>query len=217
MSFNKKILSFLFFSVYSSLFAVNPEVMDRIVAVVNDSIITLTDLKIADAFGLYKYEFEGKADSLLSSILERMVNQKVVIEATRENISVEKAELKAELERVSEGLGSEKFQKRLNEFGLGLEELEGYLKEKIMYQKAISRRFGQEVILSLEEIETYYSEVYSPAQEERGLEPRPMTEILGEIEMTLKQEKMKRQIAEWINNLRKQADVEIRFDELSIK
>lgn len=183
-------------------------------AVVNDHIITLTDLKIADAFGLYEYEFEGDVDDLLSLILERMVNQKIVIDATKENISVENAELEASLERIIQALGREEFQKKLDEFGLSLEELKGHFKEKILYQKVISRRFGQEVILSLKEIETYYEEVYIPAQEERGLELRPMTEILDEIEMAIRQEKMERQIAEWINNLRKQADVEIKFDEV---
>jgi len=201
---------FLLLTLFSSpLF---PEVIDRIVAVVNDHIITLTDLKIADAFGLYEYEFEGDVDDLLSLILERMVNQKIVIDATKENISVGNAELEASLERIIQALGREEFQEKLDEFGLSLEELEGHFKEKIMYQKVISRRFGQEVILSLKEIETYYKEVYIPAQEERGLEPRPMTEILDEIEMAIRQEKMKRQIAEWVNNLRKQADVEIKFD-----
>jgi len=194
------------------------EVIDRIVAVVNGQVITLADLKIAEAFGLYERESESVDGNPLFLILERIMSQKIVIDAARKNISIEEDELEAALNQVAEEIGSEEFQKRLEEFGFDSEGLKDYLEEKILCQKILSLRFGQGVSVNLEEIETYYKKTYVPSQEKKGLKPRPMMEILDEIELTIKQEKIKTQIADWIDNLRKQAEIEIKFNDFeSIK
>jgi hypothetical protein len=191
------------------------QIIDRIVAVVNDQVITLTDLRIAEAFSLYEDELEGESKERLLSFLERIINQKVVIKATSEDISVSAQELEAELRNVAEKLGSEEFQKKREEFGLELEDLKLYLREKILYKNILSRRFGQGVMVNLEEIENHYEQIYIPSQEKKGLKSRPMMEILDEIESAIKQEKVKKQTADWIDNLKKQVEIEIRFDDLN--
>jgi hypothetical protein len=203
------IVVFCFFGVNSF-----PQIIDRIVVVVNDQVITLTDLRIVEAFSLYEDELEGEGEESLFLILERMVNQKIVIKATSADISVEKEELQAELRKMTEKLGSEEFQKRLEEFGLELEDLKVYLEEKILYQNILSRRFGLEVTVNLEEIENHYRQIYIPSQEKKGLKPLPMMEVVDEIELAIKQEKTKKQTADWINNLKEQAEIEIRLDDI---
>jgi len=187
------------------------QIIDRIVALVDEQVITLTDLKIVEAFGLYEDELEAESDRRLFRLLERMINQKIVITATSEDLSIEEKEIEAELQKVTEKLGSREFQTRLNEFGLELEDLKACFKEKILYQNILSRRFGQGAPVSLEEIENHYQQIYIPSQEKKGLRPRPMMEILGEIESAIKQEKIKKQKTDWINNLKKQAEIEIRL------
>jgi len=191
-----------------------PQIIDRIVAVVNDQVITLTDLRIVEAFSLYEDELEGEGKERLSLLLERIINQKIVIKATSEDISVEPKELEAEHRKVLEKLGSEEFQKRLEEFSLGLEDLKLYLREKIFYQRILSRRFGQGVMVNLEEIENHYRQIYIPSQEKKGLKTCPLMEILDEIEVAIRQKKIKKQTADWIDNLKKQAEIEIRLDDL---
>jgi hypothetical protein len=184
------------------------------VAVVNDQVITLTDLRIVEAFSLYEDELEGEGKERLSLLLERMINQKIVIKATSEDISVEPKELEAEHRKVLEKLGSEEFQKRLEEFSLGLEDLKLYLREKIFYQRTLSRRFGQGVMVNLEEIENHYKQIYIPSLEKKGLKPRPLMDILDEIEVAIRQKKIKKQTADWIDNLKKQAEIEIKLGDL---
>jgi len=190
-----------------------PEVLDRVVAVVNNQVITLTDLKIADAFGLYEDILEGEDENPLFLIMERMINQKIVIDATtRENISLSEEELETALEKTTERFGPGQFQKRLEEFGLSESDLKIYLKEKILYQKILSLRFGNEVSLNLEEIENYYKKTYLPSQEKKGFQPKPMIELLDEIEFAIKEKKIRKHIIDWINNLKRQAEIEIKFD-----
>jgi len=208
---------FLIITVFCFLLAVNSlaQTVDRIVAVVNDQVITLTDLRIAEAFRLYEDELEGEVERRLFLILERMINQKIVLDATSKDISVEREELDAGLLKVAEKLGPEEFQERLEDFGLRWEGLRVYLEEKILYQHILSRRFGLGVTVDLEEIENHYKNTYLPSQEKKGLKPRPMLEILDEMEVALKQEKIKKQIVDWINNLKEQAEIEIRLDDLN--
>ena len=206
-------ISYLLTSVVFCFIPVNSfsQIIDRIVALVDEQVITLTDLKIAEAFGLYEDELEEESDKRLFRLLERIINQKIVITATSEDIIIEEEEIEAELKKAEEKLGTGEFQRRLEEFGLRLESLKTYFKEKILYQNILSRRFGQGVPVNLEEIENHYRQIYIPSQEKKRLKPRPMMEILDEIESAIKQEKIKKQKTDWINNLKKQAEIEIRL------
>lgn len=184
------------------------ETVDRIVAVVNEQVITLTDLRIAEAFGLYDEEFKEKSGDLHQLILERLIDQKLAIALAGEETFVENEELDSYQGRMIEKLGNDQARRRLDEFGLDWQDLRVYIVEKIVYEKIISRRFGQRNIVSLQEIEDYYQKSYVPSQKEKGLEPKPMMELLDEIESRIIQEKIKTQISDWLRNLRKKADIQ---------
>ncbi len=184
------------------------ETVDRIAAVVNEQVITLTDLRIAEVFGLYDEEFKELSGDLQPLILERLIDQKLVIALASEETFVENEELDSFQGRIIEKLGNDQARGKLEEFGLDWQDLRVYILEKIIYQKIISRKFGQRNIVSLKEIEDYYRQSYVPSQKEKGLEPQPMVEILDEIESRIIQEKTKAQINDWIKNLRKKADIQ---------
>jgi hypothetical protein len=184
------------------------ETVDRIVAVVNEQVITLTDLRIAEAFGLYGEEFKEKPGDIHPLILERLIDQKLVISLAGEETFVENEELDSFQRKIIEKLGNDQARRRLEEFGLDWQDLRDYILEKIVYQKIISRKFGQRNIVSLKEIEDYYQKSYVPSQREKGLEPQPMVELLDEIESRIIQEKIKTQINDWLKNLRKKADIQ---------
>jgi len=194
---------FLLFTVYCF-----SETVDRIAAIVNEQVITLTDLRIAEAFGLYDEEFKEKSGDHQSFILDQLIYQKLVIPLAGEEVFVENEELDSFQARIVEKLGNDQARRRLEEFGLDWEDLRGLILEKIVYQKIISRKFGQRNIVSLKEIEDYYQQTYVPSQREKGLEPQPMVELLDEIESRIVQEKIKTQIKDWIDNLRKKADIQ---------
>lgn len=210
--FRRRVSSCFLFSAFCLLPSVlsSQEIIDRIMAVVNDKIITLTDVKIAEAFGLYEDEIKGDTENLHSLILEKLIDQKLVIQLTRGDISVEEEEVEAYLEKLTEKAGRDEFEKRLAQFDMDLEELSEYLREKILFQEIISRRFSQTVIVSLKEIEAYYNQNYVPSQKARGIEPKPMLELLDEMESAIKQEKIKNQVVDWIKNLKRQADIQIK-------
>jgi len=185
------------------------EVIDRVVAVVNEEVITLTDLKIAEAFGVYDEELENGDGNRRSRILEKLIDQKLVIQLSGEEISVADEELEEALRRMTEKLGKSEVDRKMEEFGLAWDDLKECIQEKILYQTIITQKFSKVNPVSVKEIEDYYQRIYIPAQKGKGAEPRPMMEILAEIESSIKQEKIKTQVEDWITNLKEKSDIQI--------
>jgi len=199
-------LSFFCLFFYTLCF---PEIIDRILAVVNDEVITLTDVKICETFGLYENEHAKNGDNLHLQILEQLIDQKLVIQLNREDISVEKERIDSGLEKIISEIGKEDAEKKLLQFGMVWDDLRKFFYDNILYQEILLRKFGHVVNLNLKEIEAYYEQKYIPAQKEKGIEPKSIMEVLDEIEPAMKKEKMKSIVAEWIKNLKKRADIQI--------
>lgn len=193
---------------HSAVFS-SEEVIDRLVAVVNEEVITLIDLKIAEAFGIYDEELETGEGNTRSRILEKLIDQKVVIQLSGEEISVADEELEEALKRMTEKLGKSQVDRKLEEFGLAWGDLKEFVQEKILYQTIITQKFSKVNPVSVKEIEDYYQRTYVPFQKGKGAEPKPMMEILAEIESSIKQEKIKTQVEDWITNLKEKSDIQI--------
>lgn len=187
---------------------------DRIVAVVNEEVITLTDLRIVKAFGLFREGVEDSARLPLSSILDKLIDQKLVIQLSVEKTESHDRELDAYQKRLIERMGEQNIEEIFTEYGLDWSGLREYIREKLLFESLVSRKFGQTIVVSLAEIEAYYRNHYLPSERQKGLEPKPMIEMLQEIESSLRREKIESQVKDWISNLRKQADIQIRVKDL---
>ncbi len=186
-----------------------PQTVDRIVAVVNEEVITLTDIQIVEAFGLWEDEIRGDTENTRQRILERMIEQKVVIQLSGEDISLTTEEMDEFLMKIAQRLGADGMADRLMYFGLDQEDLKDYVREKISYQRILMQRFSKVNPVSLKDIEDYYHESYVPDQKDKGIEPQPMMEILDELELAIKQDKMEAQIKDWIRKLKEKSDIQI--------
>ncbi len=207
MSFKRPIVFILFLCVFSPCYF-RSETVDGIVAVVDDEVITLTDLQIVKMFGLIDKQMQSEESSWIW-VLQRWIDQKLVIKMTGKEISVRKDEIDNHLRKIKERLGPLEFNRHLEYFDLNEEELVQYLEEKILYQEIIQERFRREVLVSLKEIQSYYEEIYVPFQKANGGTPLPMVEMLTEIEAAIKREKTKNQVEEWIVRLRQEAEIRI--------
>ncbi|MEE8603861.1 MAG: hypothetical protein V3S65_00690 [Candidatus Aminicenantaceae bacterium] len=187
------------------------EIVDRIVAVVNDEIITLTDVNIIQKFGLFEDLEESPDADKQTQILSRLINQKLVIQLASERIMVSKEELEASLSDFIQKTDPDFAGTALLQFGLDWDDLKSYLREKLLFQKIVSQRFNRGVIVSIEEIERYYEQVYVPSQRGKKLSPQPMIEVLDQIEGELQREKVEDQVQEWIDNLKREANIQIKI------
>lgn len=201
----------IFLMVSSTLFSFSrsQEVIDRIAAVVNDYVITLSDVKIAASFDLFDEEIlSQEKDSLV--ILDWLINQKLVIGLTQKSSPIEPEAIEAAYQSLLFKLGNEAVKTKLDLFGLQKKDLQVYLFEKILFQSIIEDRFGMAVRVSLREIEDYYREKFVLTHTDpKNNEPTPLMEVLEEIESAIKKEKIKILVEEWLKNLRREADIQI--------
>lgn len=187
------------------------EVVDRIVAIVNDEAITLTDVNIIQKFGLFEDLEESPDTDMQTQIISRLISQKLVIQLASERIMIAEEELEASLSDVVQRTDPELAGTALLQFGLDWDDLKSYVREKLLFQKIISQRFNRGVIVSIEDIERYYEQVYVPSQREKNLSPQPMIEVLDQIEGELQREKVEDQVQEWIENLKREANIQIKI------
>jgi hypothetical protein len=194
-----------------SLYSVSgqDETVNRILALVNGQVITLTDVRVAKTFGLYEKWQGSTTHDTIEEILQKLIDQKLVIQMTRDGASVSRDEMEAFLDQVSEEIGNDKFQEELDNFGMERNDLGSYVYERILFSRILSSRFDRVVLVTLEEIQAHYETKYIPDQRAKGFEPKSMLDILDDIEAALRKEKSEEQVEEWIQNLREKADIQI--------
>ena len=143
-------------------------VVDRIVAVVNEDLITLYDLNKT----LQPYEENIKAlgyapereretlfklrTDLLNQLIERKLTDQVI---RRNNIEVSEEEIDAALERLkaSRSLTDEDLRAGLAQQGLTLEEYRKNVKHQLLRNKLVNREIKSKIVITEDDIKNYYN------------------------------------------------------------
>jgi len=186
------------------------QTVDCLVAVVNGEIITLLDVQVTAEFGLGQTKaFEAGKDPKLDA-LDALIDRKVVLDLAREARGVEANELAAAVDDLRRGLGEDVFAAKLGTFGFVARDLEPYLADRILYERALTTRFSQTIPVAVTEAERYYRDIYSPEQTRLGLEAEPFERVAELIESRIRDERRTQQIGEWVRDLRRRADIRLK-------
>lgn len=150
-----------------SFAAENEAVIDRIVAVVNNDIITLSQL--SKATRPYREQIAAsdrskEAKKQMTASLERDMLHKLIDrtltsqEAARHKISVSDTDIQAAIENFKQqnNMDQQAFEKGLEAEGLTLEEYRERIREDIMQSMLINRAVRSKVIVTQTEIDAYY-------------------------------------------------------------
>jgi hypothetical protein len=205
----KKIIAGLFVIGLAGLSLAGPQTVDCLVAVVNGQAVTLADLQIAREFELFARDVEGRTDDPRLAVLDALVNQKVALEIAREPVPIGQNEIALAVEALRGSLGLEVFLAKLRKFGLTEKDLRPYLEERIRYARVVSARFSATIPVSRGDVDKFYREVYGPGQKAKGLEPEKMETVIPALEARVRENLKARQVAEWLRNIRGQAEVRI--------
>lgn len=195
--------------------------LDRVVAVVNNQAILWSD--ISDAVHLAALEPRDKEQDAPNAptALERLISQtliqqqikqeeaEVVIPADKD-VTARLVELRKELPacvhmQCSTDAGWKAF---LNANELTQPQVEEYLRRRLEILAFIEKRFRQGVRISQEEIETYYRDTLVP-QYAKGETSPPLKDVAPRIEEILLQQQVNVLFGAWLENLRKQGNVEV--------
>ena len=149
------------------LLAQESEVVDRIVAVVNNKIITLYDLN--RAFAPYtknikslKYPpakerqtlFQVRQD-VLNQLIDSMLTDQL---AQRDKITVSQKEINNTIERIKESrqFTEEQLRQGLASQGMTMEEYRNEIQEQILRTKLVNREVKSKIVITKEDIKQYY-------------------------------------------------------------
>lgn len=194
--------------------AATPQTVNSIVAVVNGEVITLLDVQITAEFGLAGAGPAGAGTDPLAAALEALIDRKIVLDLAKEVRNADPGEVDAAAAGLRRSIGEAAFAAKLAKFGLSADGLRPYLAERILFDKALAMRFGQGIPVSLTEIERYYRDIYVPDQTRLGRPVEPLERAGEAIEARLREGRRTQQMSDWVRDLRKRADIQIRKDRL---
>ncbi len=151
---------------FSNVQISNAQVFDKIVAVVNDEVITLSDIRIAgrdilNSLGSFPAEDRVSREiEAKSTILDRLIENLLIMqEAKRFGIRVTEEEIQQAVAEVRKKnrLSEKDFLRALSEIGLTVEAYADNIKKDIIRSKFMRRVIGSRVNVSDDEIEFYYN------------------------------------------------------------
>jgi peptidyl-prolyl cis-trans isomerase SurA len=147
--------------------AEDPVVVDRIVAVVNDDIITLFDLKqsfepYAKNIKAMGYSSEKEREVLFkvrSDLLDQLIDRKLVdFQIKKNNIMVIDKEIDNAIERIKAAryYTDEDLRAGLAQQGLTMEEYRKELKEQLLRSRLVNLEVKSKIVVTKEDIQSYY-------------------------------------------------------------
>ncbi len=150
-----------------SVYAQEPEVIDRIVAVVNSDIITLYDLNRAfkpyeENIKALNYAPEKERETLFQvrqDLLNQLIDSKLADqEIERAQISVNEGDIDKTIERMKEARSftDEQLREGLARQGMTMAEYRKEIKEQILRTRLVNREVKSKIVITREDIKAYY-------------------------------------------------------------
>lgn len=186
--------------------AAGAELIDRIVASVNNDVISLSELRQAVTFNRILSGGTEAGRKLETETLEGLINRKLLLqEAYRlRYVEVTDQDAAAEVAKLRTRLGSEQaFRDLLERAAMTEEKLSRLLGERLLVERFVDKKIGLYARINRDEAEQYYRD---HAAEFPG---KRFPEVQKQITALLTRQKMLQQLDQYIAELRARADVRI--------
>jgi peptidyl-prolyl cis-trans isomerase SurA len=138
-------------------------VVDRVICVVNSDAVTLYELDEAEAYTLYETKQQPPTgeervafrDKVLAGIIEKRLQLQL---AEREKLTVEDAEMKAEVDEIQKKLGAKtdaEFEAMVKAQGLSVDGVKKRLREQLLVERIKRRKVNLRISVTEEDIDQY--------------------------------------------------------------
>jgi peptidyl-prolyl cis-trans isomerase SurA len=185
------------------------EIIDRILAVVDTQIITLSDARAALKFGLVP---EDVSVDPTAAVLQRLIDRRLMlIEVERyappePEQSAVAASLAAVERRFKDALGLEI---ALNQLGFTRDELRRQLRDTLRIEAYLQQRFSAAVQVSDDDVLRYYRE--HPMEFLRDGQQRPFDEVREAARTRAVESQRAASISQWLEGLRRRGSVQLLY------
>jgi hypothetical protein len=182
------------------------EPIDRIVAAVNNQVITLSDLRQAVRFNEEMGGGSRDRKDIEAETLEGLINKRLLLhEARRLSLTeVTEQDVNAEVDKVRTRLGSDQaFRDFLQRTEMTPEQLGRMLGERLLVERFVEKKVGLFVRVGRDEARKYFD---GHPEEFKG---KRFPEVSKTITALLSEEKTGQQITHYLAELRNKADIRI--------
>jgi hypothetical protein len=191
--------------------AQNQKTIDQILVVVNDEIITRTDLLWNLALDPNAPSPAGAVSSdILKQMLDVVIDQRLVYqEAAKIPSEVSQDEIeKMRNELIKQFPSEAALRHRAEAVGLTSARIDELMRERALIERFVEFRFRSFVFVSENEIQKYYDEHIVPRVRERGQVPEPLDQkTRDQINELLKGEKFDQELDRWLKEARQRSDI----------
>lgn len=187
------------------------EVVDRIVALVDDDPILLSEIERTLALGLVSARAGATPDA--RAALDRLIDQRLRHHAVARSgvIEIGRDQVEIEVERVLARFPDPAA--RLRELGLDRDALRGVVQRQLELRTYVEERLGARVFVSLEQIREHYDDQLVPELVRQNALVPELTEVREQIRALLREQALEREVEVWTEELRRQADIIDLLDE----
>ena len=184
--------------------------VDRVVAVVDEDPILLSDLEQAVGLGLVSAGAGESRDALrrraLDGLVEQMLWQHEIARFGFEEAPL--AEVDRQLEATRARFADDAaWRAELARLGLDEQRVRSLLAHQLSVLRFVEERLGPRVFVGVDEIRAHYDQVLVPELRATGTTVPPIEEVREAIRALLKEERLNREIERWTAELRLEADV----------
>ena len=188
------------------------EILDRIVARVENDIILLSDTR---ALSRYQQLVDGKSETP-EQILDRLIDQWIV--QTEAEVAhfphPSDADIDRGLSRLQKSFAStEEYEARKKEIGLDDSEIRRIIGAQLYLSNYLDSRFRPSVQIDPKAIEDFYQSAVLPVAKARGQEPPLLEAARDSIQEALIQQKINEQADRWLKESRLRLHIEKLLEE----
>lgn len=196
------------------VWAQKAEVIDRIVAVVNDEVVTLSDLNEELApfeakIRQMNYPLEKELqirfklrEDMINQLVEKKLTDQLVV---RKDIHIGEAEVDRAIERVKSlnQFTDESLRAQLKNQGMDYETYRGEIRHQLLRNRLVSYEVKSKIVITEEDIQAYYE------AHKAELGDKPLEVLRTSIADQLYQDAVGKKFAQWLSDLKKDAHIKV--------
>ena len=198
-----------------ALAASEETLVDRVVAVVDEDPIFLSDLQRSIGLGLARPRPGESRDVLMRRVLDGLIDGRLRLHEIQrfEFGPLPPTELEAQVEAVRKSFPTpEAYRVRLQELGIDDDGVRQILARQLRILVYVEQRLRPRVFVDFEEIQAYYGGELSEAMEQQGSPLPPLSEVQEDISQLLHETALNQEIAAWTDQLRLESSIEDLWD-----
>lgn len=183
--------------------------VDKIAAVVQDQIITLTDIDKAIRFyPNFRKPDEAETD-FYNRILEDLINYRVIYLHYRNDFVLKEEDYDQVQREVIKKLGSYNgLMSQLKSYDMEWSDFQLFIRDRVVYEMVVKNQLRRRISIPFKEIEAFYNKEYLPRQKQLNLQPLSLYAMAPQIENHLKTVRAQEKLATWLKELRTSYKIE---------